>query len=161
MPKVYHYNVIFPLFITIFLPPFIIIPLLGNLLIDGLVYHTFLQRINVKHNFTQLLSLVVPAWILGFVADILGVILLLAAEELLPLRLDTLRIWNSLPTVLIIITVILLVGFIIYHFNRWLLLRRGLSSYGAFMVALAMGVITAPWFFLIPTIWFRDLMGFY
>jgi len=161
MRRIYHYNVIFPLFITIFLPPFIIIPLLGNLLIDGLVYYLFLQRMQIRLNFPQLLSLVLPAWILGFAADILGVVILIAAEEILPLHLDVVRIWSNVPTLVLVLVTILLVGFIIYHFNRWLLKRRGLSTANASIIALAMGIITAPWFFLIPTTWFQALMGNY
>lgn len=158
MRKVIHYNLIFPLFITIFLPPFVIIPIIGNFLIDSMVYYLSLRQTDSIPPFKQLMKLVIPAWLLGFVADIVGVAFILLITETLP-RLDVIRIWNSLPTVLVVILTIFLVGLLIYFVNRWLLSRQGYDPEICHFTALAMGIITAPWFYLIPTSWFQSLMG--
>ncbi|MGE5454660.1 MAG: hypothetical protein ACM3O9_05635 [Methylocystaceae bacterium] len=159
MREIRHYNLIFPLIITIFLPPFIIIPLVGNLLIDGMVYYILLHQLTRLPKFPQLVRMVLPAWIIGFVADILGVTLLIAASELLPLNLDLIGIWTNIPTIIIVVLVIMLVGFIIYRLNLWLLWRQGIELEICIIIALAMGIVTAPWFFLIPTTWFKALMS--
>ncbi|MGE5381758.1 MAG: hypothetical protein ACM3NT_11925 [Methylocystaceae bacterium] len=154
-----HYNLIFPLFITIFLPPFIIIPLVGNLLIDATIYYLFLRQMNTLPPFPKLIKMVLPAWVLGFIADIMGAALLIAASEILPLKLDLIGIWTNPITVLLVLLVIALVGWLIYRLNLWLLGRYQVNHEVSALVALAMSFITAPWFFLVPTTWFKAFMG--
>lgn len=152
-------NVIFPLFIVIFLPPFIIIPLISNLIIDGSVYYLFLRQTGWMPPRKQLGIVILVAWILGFIADLLGVAILIAAAELLPLNINITQVWSDLPTIITFLLTISLVGLIIYLLNRLLLLKvLHTPRSTANLVALAMGIITAPWFFLIPVTWFKSFM---
>lgn len=152
------HNVIFPLLITMFLPPLVIIPLIGNLIIDGMIYYLFLNRSRWMPPRKQLVLTIISAWVLGFLADVAGAALLVAAAELLPLNIDLVRVWSSPSNIIIFLVTIILVGLMIYLLNRLLLKTIHAPRPTAGLVALAMGIITAPWFFLIPTHWLQAFM---
>jgi hypothetical protein len=60
-------------------------------------------------------------------------------------------IWDSPPAVFIYLTVIALAGVIIYLGSKWLCAAAGAPKHVARTVAATMGLVTAPWAFLIPT----------
>jgi hypothetical protein len=68
---------------AIFIPPFTLIPLLGNLLIDGSVIYLTLKRNNVRLEGRKLRMLILLAWVMGFVVDLIGVGLLFLLNDVL------------------------------------------------------------------------------
>ena len=161
------YNVIFPLWLVIWLPNTLwlfIIPL--NLIIDFLVLYLCQKKLQLDQP-KFLLKHGWKTWLLGFVADICGSVFLLAVMFVLGLfgstaTTDTLDnigqalIWNcftSLPALFITLTAVLLSGLLIYKFNHSVY-ERFMDEEEAHYIALRLAVFTAPYLFLIPIAWF-------
>ncbi|MDK2855332.1 MAG: hypothetical protein PWQ41_1735 [Bacillota bacterium] len=79
--KLTLYNVIFPLWLVMFLPPFVWWVLLGNLLIDAAVILLALWVAGWRVERPALAGYILTAWCLGFLADITGALLLLGLGE--------------------------------------------------------------------------------
>jgi hypothetical protein len=146
------YNVIFPLWFIIFIPPYIFIPLLGNLMIDGLVIYLTLRASKSILTKGQLGKIVLYAWSFGFFADLLGAGLLFLFS--MYLQIDSYRIWTDPLTVFFYLFSVGVTGLIIFGFNNWLLKKNNISDQVSRRVGLAMGIITAPWLFLVPAVLF-------
>lgn len=146
------YNVIFPLWIIIFVPPYAFIPLVGNLLINGIVIYAMLRihRIDVQKQF--FVQRVLATWGFGFLADIAGAVLLYFCSEMLDVGV---LIWSNPKDFLVYLGAVLFTGYLIYLFNRWLFSRHPLTAPFAYKIGCAMGSITAPWMFMIPPQWFH------
>lgn len=154
------YNVIFPLWIVMFLPPFILVVLFGNLLLDAAVILLGLRAAGWKIERPALVSYILKAWGLGFLADVAGAMLLLAltATNLAERWVEgyyLLSIWNSPAAVLFYLSVIAFSGAIIFWGNKYFCAEAGVPEDVARKVATLMGIITAPWAFLIPTTLFH------
>ncbi|MDK2927269.1 MAG: hypothetical protein PWR31_959 [Bacillota bacterium] len=149
------YNVIFPLWLVLFAPlfPLVYLPvLLVNLVIDAGVIGAALRLLKFSLPGGALRSYIFKAWLCGFLADFLGVAVLFALADSSLMAPDSiLTIWNNPTTVVLHLLTIALVGALIYLANRRLGTRAGLPAAVAHKVALAMGIITAPWVFLVPT----------
>jgi hypothetical protein len=155
------YNVIFPLWIAIYFWPLILIPLIGNLVIDGAVIILALQINRVRLRRNALWKWILSAWGLGFLADVIGTLLLISASLANDSWFQFASFYNigygigkDPLSALVLLLVTAFCGWLIYRFNRWLGRKAGVEEAVAHRVALAMGVITAPWLFLIPLDWF-------
>jgi hypothetical protein len=140
---------------AIFIPPFTLIPLLGNLLIDGSVIYLTLKRNNVRLEGRKLRMLILLAWVMGFVVDLIGVGLLFLLNDVLyrlfSVELDFFWVWKDPVSVIVLALIVAVCGTLIFLANRWLARRSGVEEPAAFRVGLAMGIITAPYLFLVPT----------
>ncbi|MFC1656153.1 hypothetical protein ACFL3C_04755 [Patescibacteria group bacterium] len=139
------YNVIFPVFaIWLIIPQIFILVLLGNLIIDGAVISLglFLNKAKVKVKKT--LEFILKAWLFGLFADICGALLLFF------IPVESINIWNDKLSLFVHVGVVLLFGYIIFLFNYHMLKKHKLEEGICLHVALGMGIITAPWFFLVP-----------
>jgi len=155
MKKPILYNVIFPIWMAIFIPPFTLIPLLGNLLIDGSVIYLTLKRNSVRLEGRKLRTLILQAWVMGFVVDLIGVGVLFLLNDVLyrlfSVEIDFFRVWKDPVSVIVLALIVAFCGTLIFLVNRWLARRAGVREPVAFRVGLAMGIITAPYLFLVPT----------
>ncbi|MBO8171783.1 MAG: hypothetical protein H0Z33_07830 [Bacillaceae bacterium] len=144
------YNVIFPLWMTVFMPPYLWLVLGGNLLIDALVILITLRLSRVKLAWKRELIFVISAWGFGFFADIIGAVYLFMVEA----ELEWVRhpLYEHLMSLWLYLFGIGLAGLLIFWFNSWFGKKLGLSPDIAKRVGLAMGIITAPWMFLLPPI---------
>lgn len=131
-----------------FIPPWVFIIVIGNLLIDGIVIYTVLKKKQAIPSRKKLMRLIFLAWIFGFIADLIGVALVLFFSE--AYILSAYRIWDDPKTVLLYLLVVIVIGFLIYLFNSWTCKRFGIEKEAAQKVGIAMGIITAPWLFLLP-----------
>ncbi|MGA9172578.1 MAG: hypothetical protein WBZ33_01145 [Thermoactinomyces sp.] len=143
------YNLIFPIWMGIFIPPFTLIPLLGNLLIDGSVIYFTLKRNVVVLDRRKLRKLILQAWVMGFVVDLIGVGLLFLLNNVM--YIDFYVIWNDPKSIVVLAFIVAFCGTLIFFVNRWLAKHAGVNEETAFRVGLAMGLITAPYLFLVPT----------
>ncbi|NPV91885.1 MAG: hypothetical protein HPY50_14055 [Firmicutes bacterium] len=150
MKEVKLNNVIFPLWFGLFVSPYVLIPIVCNLVLDGLIIYLGLYLNKAKLRAERLRVVVVKAWIFGFLADIVGVILLLLMDAYLPF-FNSYMAWENPFSLLYYILVIIFVGWMIYRFNYRLLAKEEVDEKAARRTALAMGIITAPWLFLLPT----------
>ena len=154
------YNVIFPIWLLFLFPVTWLIALPGNLIIDcAVVFFTLLalkhadKKAVLHHAWWKI-------WLLGFAADLVGVLFLLPSMFLLgflpapwdpwlePVMYHSFKGWLAFVLTLIAVA---LSGLCIYLFDR-----RALRSCPALddrqrhIVALTLAIVTAPWLFFVP-----------
>lgn len=152
-------NVIFPLWIMALVPPFFFITLIGNYVIDSLIVWWTLRSTKLFATRGQWHKYIVKVWLFGFLADIIGAVVLWLLAEVIFWRYwktlnDTFNLYNAfdnLTTFLITFTCMAISGLCIYGFNLWLGKRHHLPEPFRRRLALRMAVLTAPWLFLVPT----------
>ncbi|WP_213974882.1 MULTISPECIES: hypothetical protein [Tepidanaerobacter] len=170
------YNLIFPIWVFPFIPARIPIVFVVNFVIDAAVIWLYLKKHKKLNNpkiycfrafgsekTTQpqidnrmVLRYSFRAALFGYFADFLGGMLMVGLLETARLAkyIDTYFVWSNFVSGLMHILVTLLVGFLIYkHHRRVGKKRLNLSADEARGLGLAVGILTAPWFFLIPTAW--------
>lgn len=160
------YNVIFPLWFAIFIPPLILIPLIGNFFIDAIVLLLAMKINKTDKSFDILKKVIFKTWIFGFIADIIGVAMLMRLGYLkayyqmnYSLTSDAgffneYEPFKTFSTFSCYLVVILVVGGIIAGINNKILLKQGFEKSMAKRIGIILGLFTAPWSFLIPTYWF-------
>jgi hypothetical protein len=158
------YDLIFPLWMAMYFSPLILIPLIGNLVIDGAVISLALRKNGVRLERNTLWKWILSAWGLGFLADVIGTLLLISIYSVTAPKLHVFSsnlayggIGKDPLSTLVLLLVTAFCGWLIYRFNRRLGREAGVEEAVAHRVALAMGIITAPWLFLVPTEWFDAL----
>lgn len=168
------FNVLFPIWFILFLPPVILATLAGNFIIDSLViiFCFFVFRLRERARdmaggtswklgtFYQ--RSIFKVWLFGFLADFIGAAFIfglsilgdkwgLPNEIISALSFDPFR---SVVAVLLILIAMLLSGFFIFLFNYRVTLKNLIQEqHLKFKVALAIAIITLPWTFLIPSKW--------
>lgn len=159
MKKEKFYNVIFPVWLLILFPPLIFITLIGNFIIDSLVilFSLWLLKISDKSIYKKVIWKV---WIFGFLADILGSLLLLGGAYCFdftdflydhfanPLYLNPSSSFLSLLFCLIVIGIS---AICIYFLNkRYSFQKTKLKEPEKKKIAILLAIITAPYMFLLP-----------
>lgn len=150
LPAYRLYDLIFPLWLLMFIPPFLVATLLGNYLVDGAVILIVLWSNRSDLRWRDRWVLVSKAWLCGLLIDVAAAVLLMlvAGPTLRPLAYyDPLL---NTQSAVVYIAIILIAGAAIYAVNRRLATRAGLSRKQAIRLAICMGIVTAPWTFLIP-----------
>lgn len=145
------YNLIFPLWVAVFLPPFILIPLIGNLFIDGIVLAISLKIWGEIIQWDSFRKIVLKAWGIGFLADIVGALLLFILTMITGASLEQYNPWKNIISILAYVLVIFMAGGLIAFLNYKILCKVYVDHLICKKVSIVMGVITAPWMFLIPT----------
>jgi len=167
MKHIKLYNVIFPIWFLLFFPPVVFVTLLGNFIIDSLVviacfyvYKLANQNINLKSFYKKS---ILKVWIFGFIADIIGAVLLLMIEGSgstwgIPSKVITgieFDPFRSTAAVIIIIFVMLISAAFIFIFNYYNTFVKQIKNKKLRLkVAITIAIITIPWTFLLPTKWF-------
>ena len=166
MKDIRLYNVIFPLWFFLFLPPVILITLIGNFVIDSLVVVAcfFIFKLaDIQKSLTEFYKgSILKVWILGFLADIIGASILFILGILYPLELPTDVITGinydpfSNPAAVAVITIAMLVSAVfIFMFNYRITFSKQIDDKKLrAKVAITVALITMPWTFLLPTKWF-------
>ena len=89
MKDIKLYNVIFPLWFVLFLPPVILITLVGNFVIDSLVVIACFFIFKLADIQKSLIEFykgsILKVWIFGFIADIIGASILFILGMIDPL----------------------------------------------------------------------------
>lgn len=166
MKDIKLYNLIFPLWFVLFLPPVIFITLVGNFVIDSLVVIAcfFIFKLaDIQKSLTEFYKgSILKVWILGFLADIIGASILFILGMIDPLELpnDMIRGINydpfSSPAAVAVITIAMLVSAVfIFMFNYKITFSKQINDKRLrAKVAITVALTTMPWTFLLPTKWF-------
>ena len=166
MKDIKLYNVFFQLWFVLFLPPVILITLVGNFVIDSLVVVAcfFIFKLaDIQKSLTEFYKgSILKVWILGFLADIIGASILFILGILNPLELPTDLITGinydpfSNPAAVAVITIAMLVSAVfIFMFNYRITFSKQIDDKKLrAKVAITVALITMPWTFLLPTKWF-------
>ncbi|KUO64902.1 MAG: hypothetical protein APF84_08525 [Gracilibacter sp. BRH_c7a] len=142
------FNLILPLWIIILIPPFIFLVLFANLIIDGLVIYLTLLFSKISIEKRNLIILILKAWIFGFVADLIGIVNLILIQDFF--NVNAFYAFGSGVDTFAFMFSILFAGLLIGLFNYYLA-RKLVDEKVARRIGLSMGIITAPWIFLIPS----------
>ena len=154
------YNMFFPVWLLFAHPALIAAALPINFGVDLLVILWAMRSMQLENKKEIVKSVIWRSWGFGFAADIIGAVLLFILSQLSPtytvfgqdLYLNPFR---SITATLIMIAVVALVGGLIYLFNRKLVYNRtALTDAQQKRICLFLAIVTAPYLFFVPTIWF-------
>lgn len=165
MKKIRLYDMIFPFWLLILMPPLVFITLAANFVIDSVVviicYYAYQlkSRENLKLSFFYRKS-IIKVWLLGFLADIFGVIFFFIATEILQIfmlpvsfllpKLISNTMFMNIFNVVLCIAAMLASSVVIFLFNYFLTFRKIISDRSSkFKLALTIAIVTIPWTFLI------------
>lgn len=169
------YNLIFPLWVLYFIPRLIPLILVKNFVINTVIVWLYLRK-HKKFNelkiycfralgsekTTQLridnrvvLGYAFKAAVFGYFANSLGGVVMIWLLDTAPFDkyIDTYLVWSNFISGFIYIFIALFSGLLIYLYHRRMGRSLNLDSAEAHGLGLIMGVLTAPWFFFIPTAW--------
>ena len=158
------YNVIFPIWLMLFVPPILLITLIGNWVFDSLVllacFHLF-RLASLPMSFQEFYKRSIPkVWFFGLVADIVGAAILLMVVILgdtleLPVEGISYDPFGHPASVLLILLAMLVSGIIIFLLNDRITLAKIIPDEGLRRkMAITIAALTIPWTFLLPTKWF-------
>lgn len=166
MKDIKLYNVVFPIWMLLFVPPIILFTLIGDFIIDSLVVIAcfFLFKLSNTSLKTFYKESILKVWLFGFLADIIGAafLYLIGAGLLeLPNKLSYAICYdpfsNPLAVIIILISMILASTFI-FIFNYKITFKAIIEETKMrFKVSLAIAIITIPWTFLLPMKWFYKM----
>ncbi|MBR2685855.1 MAG: hypothetical protein IKE59_07405 [Erysipelotrichaceae bacterium] len=161
MKKDRLYNIIFPIWMILWLPtPFWFVLIPANYLLDTLVLYLSMGR---KERFWKLSSQYgTGICIRGFLSDFIGALLLFGImmfiDNAIPKQDWTLELANGIsmnpfkdvPSFLIVLFCIAVSGLCIYLFDKRYLIKKGMETAQAKRSALLLAVVTAPYLYLVP-----------
>lgn len=166
MKDIKVYNLIFPIWLLLFFPPVIFVTLIGNFIIDSLViiicFYLF-KLSSFQYNLKSFYKKsIVKVWLFGFLADIIGALILYGVGTTSDYSNDLIFAINYDPfshyiAVLIIVFAMLVSSFFIFIFNYYFTYKTMIAEKKLKLkVALTIAIITIPWTFLLPTKWFYE-----
>lgn len=141
----YLYDLIFPIFMMWLFPPIMAIVLVGNYIVDGVIIFIVFRLFKIKIGKPQW-AFLTQMWAIGLAVDLVGSIILFSSTT--PGKYT---IWNYSETAFIFLSVVTLCGLMLGLLNYWLAMKKFHNPRMALYFGLAMGILTAPWTFLIPT----------
>lgn len=161
------YNVFFPVFFLLLFPSVWLIVLPVNFVVDLLVltigYRYLVDRVPLREAIRALgWPALLSIWIFGFIADILGGLLLIGFSILdVPqgawsntLSAIIANPFRDIGAFLLVAFAIALVGLLIYLFAYHRGLRKSIPDPASRQkLSLALAICTAPYLFLLPTEW--------
>lgn len=159
------YNIIFPIFMMLLFPPFWIVVIPINYLIDYIVVYLSMKYLQISDIKEKTKKVILKVWLFGFLSDIIGSMILLNTGNLSKiLNIDSQYwyeyIYNNIaysPTkniysFLIVSLSIFISGLFIYFFNYKLSLNNiDISPRDKKKLALLIAIFTSPYIFLINT----------
>ena len=160
MKKEKLYNVVFPVWLIILMPPIILLVIPANFIVDSLVLLLGFKLFKITEKPKNYKKCILKVWIFGFLADIIGSLLLFATQfmgnsDYISNNLIEPLMWNPFSNPLAFIyalVVIAICGYLIYLVNyRFSFKKTEFDDKQKKMMSVLLAVITAPYLFLLPT----------
>ena len=157
------YNVIFPIWLILIVPPIALVTIPSNFIIDSIVLIFGFKVLKITNFFSKYKKSILKVWIFGFIVDIFGSLLLFATQfmgdnEYLYENLVYPLVWNpfeSLIAILYILVVVIICGILIYLINyKFSFKKTNLDNKSKKVISLLLGIITAPYLFFLTTSYF-------
>ncbi len=163
------YNVIFPIWLLWLFPMTWIVVLPANFIIDLIVVVLTLRFLKVQNIKSITKPIILKVWIFGFVSDFIGTLLMLLSNIIDFDYNTSLGEWwydniknavsynpyRSIYAVIWVRLCVAITAIAIYLFNYKLVLKKSsLEDSQKKKLALSLAIFTAPYTFLIPTMWF-------
>lgn len=160
------YSIIFPVWVMLLLPWswFVILPV--NLLIDSLVLLLIFRLLGITGARKAYLSSVVRTWIFGTLSSLVGFLFMLIAflinriaPDFVSPQVCTAITQNPFSNIIGLIWVLIAIAIsalCAYFFGlKFTFIGKDFPENRRKTAALAIALITAPYTFLIPTVWFK------
>ena len=157
------YNVIFPIWMLLFLPPVWLVVFPANFAIDSLVFRLGSKFAKLQNILAVYKKSILKIWGFGFLADLLGagfLFLSFALEKPFwrPYEITAAishHPWKHPIALTWTVGGLLIAGVSIFFFNYyWSFAKTDLTSDQKKKLALALAVFTTPYLFLFPLDWF-------
>ena len=154
------YNVIFPIWLILIVPPIVLIVIPSNFIIDSLVLLIGFKMLKLTNWFDKYRKSIIKVWIFGFIIDIIGSLLLLVTQfmgnnEYLYENLVYPLVWNPFKSIIAFIYVLIVViicGLLIYIINyKFSFKKIDLDNKSKKIISILLACITAPYLFFLPT----------
>ena len=147
------YNVMFPVWFLFLFPMLWIWILPANFLIDSLVLILAMTVFHYENRMQVWKKSILKVWIIGFLSDIAGALLVFGIYLLLETYTD-LALYCFPMEQLIILPGLAAAGVLIYFLNRRFSFRKTELTGGQIhRLSLVMAIVTAPYTMLIPLSW--------
>ncbi len=157
------YNIVFPIWFILIMPPIVLLVIPSNFIIDSIVLILGFKLLKLNNWFEKYKNIILKVWIIGFIVDILGSFLLLITQfipnnDFLYNNLIYPLAWNPFnkPLAFIYVFLILLIcGFLIYFINYKISFKKvELEEKSKKTISLLLSILTVPYLFLLPTSYF-------
>ena len=138
------YNIIFPIWMLMMIPPLWLAILPANFIIDSLVILITMAAIGIYPKWEMYKKTILKVWIFGFLSDIIGTAVIFLLSMIINEGFD------DSPE--FIIPGLVVAAILIFAFNYFVSFKK--YDIGTrFKMALSLAIFTAPYTFLIPTSW--------
>ena len=153
------YNVMFPMWLLFIFPMTWLLVIPANFIIDSLVLFLGMYILHIKEKLELYKKTIFWIFLFGFVADILGGIILLITQfvesdgffyEYLTAPVAQ-NPFDNVYALLYTCGAVLTSAVLIYVFNRFISFRKVYSKKIKRILSLLLAIITAPYLFLVPT----------
>ncbi|WP_300384607.1 hypothetical protein [Clostridium sp.] len=163
------YNVVFPIWLLWLFPLTWIVVLPGNFIIDSLVVLITLKLLNISNIKNVYKKTIIKVWLFGFLSDFIGTAIMLMPELIESKAPVAYREWwyknltsavsynpfKSGYAVAWILMAMIITSFFIYLFNYKISFKKlDMEEKTKKKLALSLAIFTAPYLFLLPTMWF-------
>lgn len=159
------YNVMFPIWLLWLFPLTMVFCGIGNFIIDFLVLTISMKALKISEPLKKAKSYILTAWIYGFLADIIGAIILFIVSNLFNESNSSFGKWweetfyylhydpyHNIYSALMLIFAFAVAAIFIYIFNiKFVLKKLDVDDAIRRKLALSMAIFTAPYLFLIPS----------
>ncbi len=157
MKNIKLYNVILPIWLIWIFPPIIFIFIVLNTIIDFLVTFISMKKLGIKDAKKKTMKLLLRVVTFGFLADFVGAALLTVVGAIFTdTSIDNIFMnpFNSVASFLIVALAIIVAAFLIYILNYTFSFNKvDMNDKHKKKLALYLAIFTAPYTFLIPTLW--------
>ena len=155
------YNVIFPIWLLVLYPPILLFVIPANFIVDYLVLRIGAKHLQIENYKEIAKKAIIKTWLFGFLADIIGGIIMFIFNgfgEFGFIKFANAVMYNPFSRVdalLAVILCVLITAVLIYFFNlRFSFNNLDMETAKAKRLALYLAIFTAPYLFLLPTMWF-------
>lgn len=153
------YNVIFPVWLLFIFPLSWLLVIPANFAIDSLIVVLWMYILKLDKKMDVYKKHIIWVFIFGFVADIIGGIMLLITQLIgyeewfyeyitAPVAMNP---FDNIYALLFTFCAVILSGVLIYVFNRFISFRKYKDLKSKRIISLMLAVLTAPYLFLLPT----------
>lgn len=138
-----------PLFLILNITPWLFVALAFNLLYDSLVLNVLFNIIGVKLKKDVNIRTTMMVWVFGFVADIIGIVILMLLIALVP-GVDAYNPYYSIQGVIVFLVALIITMLVSYSIYDYLLGKVYVSKRKRFRIIMWMILLTAPYYMMIP-----------
>ncbi len=158
MKSIKLYNIILPIWLLWIFPPFIIVAIIMNTIIDFVVALLSMKSLKITDAFEKAKKSLLKIVTIGFFSDFIGALVLFLTISLSNSPFVESAAWNpfaNLPSILVTLVAIVIAAILIYFLNYYFSFNKvDIADKDKKKIALYLAIFTAPYTFLIPTMWF-------